>query len=402
MREAVRIAVLVVVVVALAAGAVSVDDVLHGDWSRDEVLVDLVVGVLLAASAMVAALTIVRLTASHEAHRRRGEMLDAIRDVGGEGEALGLLSVLAHQVGGMFEIEHASVYIRDPHDARAYVSVAAHGTAERSASETDEGPIADAVATRKPVFDGRPEPSDQVRQLAAPVIWGAHVRGVLLVEARPERPLRADELGVIANLVALSEHALEHAAARAQLERAAQAGVEALAAAVDVRDNYTADHSDEVVALARRVGERIGLDSRALRDLEFAARLHDVGKIAVPNDILRKPGKLDPHEWDVMRQHTVWGAELLVRVPELAAVAPAVRFSHERWDGGGYPDGIAGDDIPLASRIVSACDAYHAMTSDRPYRAALGVEAARRELTVNAGSQFDPLVVDAVIQEVAS
>ncbi len=112
--------------------------------------------------------------------------------------------------------------------------------------------------------------------------------------------------------------------------------------------------------------------------------------------VLRKPGKLDPDEWSIVEQHPAWGAEMLAKLPELAGVAALVRYEHERWDGNGYPDGLRGEEIPLPSRIVFACDAYHAMTSDRPYRAARASHEALREMRRGAGTQFDPAVVAAL------
>jgi HD-GYP domain-containing protein (c-di-GMP phosphodiesterase class II) len=136
--------------------------------------------------------------------------------------------------------------------------------------------------------------------------------------------------------------------------------------------------------------------------LECAARLHDVGKLGVPEAILRKPGPLDESEWAVMRRHPEWGAQMVARVPGLEGIAEYVRGHHERWDGRGYPDGLAGSRIPLASRVISVCDAFEAMVSRRPYRAPLSFDAALRELLAGAGSQFDPGLVAAVEAESGS
>ena len=131
--------------------------------------------------------------------------------------------------------------------------------------------------------------------------------------------------------------------------------------------------------------------------LRRAAPLHDLGKIGIPDSILRKPGPLDDGDWAFVRQHTVIGERILGASPSLRAVGPLVRASHERWDGLGYPDGLAGEAIPLAARIVAACDAFDAMTGARPYRAELGVDAAVAELERCAGSQFDPVVVGVLV-----
>jgi HD-GYP domain-containing protein (c-di-GMP phosphodiesterase class II) len=139
------------------------------------------------------------------------------------------------------------------------------------------------------------------------------------------------------------------------------------------------------------------MDPSALRDLRYGAVLHDIGKIAVPQAILAKPGPLDPAERAIMERHPLVGEQILAPVEFLAGVAALIRHEHERWDGAGYPDGLAGDDIPLGARIIFACDAYHAMLSERPYRDALPDDQARGELSANAGSQFDPLVVNALL-----
>jgi putative nucleotidyltransferase with HDIG domain len=165
------------------------------------------------------------------------------------------------------------------------------------------------------------------------------------------------------------------------------------------KDAYTAHHSHGVVSLSLAVADRMGLDPSARRRVEFGALLHDIGKIAVPAEIINKPGPLDADEWAVMKLHTVEGQQMLDRVGGvLAEVGRVVRSSHEHFDGSGYPDGLAGDRIPIEARIVSCCDAFSAMTTTRSYRRAMSMEAAREELLRNQGSQFDPDVVDALLE----
>jgi HD-GYP domain-containing protein (c-di-GMP phosphodiesterase class II) len=163
-------------------------------------------------------------------------------------------------------------------------------------------------------------------------------------------------------------------------------------------DEYTGRHTEDVVGLSVLVAERMGVDEDVRQSAELGALLHDIGKIAIPDEIINKPGPLDDAEWVIMKTHTIEGQRMLDQVGGLLGdVGIVVRASHERWDGGGYPDGLAGDAIPLASRIVSACDAYNAMTTDRSYRKAMPVAVAARELRSNAGTQFDPAVVDALL-----
>jgi putative nucleotidyltransferase with HDIG domain len=170
---------------------------------------------------------------------------------------------------------------------------------------------------------------------------------------------------------------------------------------VEADDAYTGEHSKDVVDLTLAVVDELGLSSRERRDAEFAALLHDVGKVRVPNEIINKPGQLTPEERKVVERHTVDGEEMLLRVGGLLAeIGRIVRACHERWDGDGYPDGIAGEQIPLIARIVACCDGYNAMTSDRSYRKALTVSEAIAELQRVSGSQFDPRVVDALLAKV--
>ena len=167
---------------------------------------------------------------------------------------------------------------------------------------------------------------------------------------------------------------------------------------VETDDAYTGSHSRDVVELALEVGRRMGLGVNSLRDLEFGALLHDVGKIAVPNAIINKPGKLNDEEWAIMKTHTIEGQRMLENVGGvLARVGVIVRASHEDFDGTGYPDGLAGDAIPIEARICSACDAFSAMTTDRSYRAAMPLDVAIAELRRCAGTQFDPAVVRTLV-----
>jgi HD-GYP domain-containing protein (c-di-GMP phosphodiesterase class II) len=243
--------------------------------------------------------------------------------------------------------------------------------------------------------------SDLHAVVSVPLSWGATVHGALSIGSTDSaRRFGPEQVRLLSELADVGAVALENLDLRAQVTQSVRAGAEAMALAVDARDSYTAQHSDRVVKLARHVGERLGLDLTALVELEYAARLHDLGKIAVRDEILHKAGKLDDEERELMRQHTLWGEAMLERIPGLEGVAKIVRSAHERWDGTGYPDGLTGQEIPLESRIVFVCDAYHAMTSDRTYRRALEHETAVRQLLSGAGSQFDPEVVGAFLDAV--
>jgi putative nucleotidyltransferase with HDIG domain len=172
---------------------------------------------------------------------------------------------------------------------------------------------------------------------------------------------------------------------------------------VEADDAYTGQHCRSVVALTLDVAERLKLGAERRRNLEFAALLHDVGKVAIPKEIINKPGKLDPHEWTIIKTHTLEGQKMLDRVGGfMRDVGMIVRSHHERWDGGGYPDGLAGEQIPLEARIIACCDTWNAMRTDRPYRKALSYEVASAELTAHSGTQFDPGIVDILIGIVAA
>jgi response regulator RpfG family c-di-GMP phosphodiesterase len=203
-------------------------------------------------------------------------------------------------------------------------------------------------------------------------------------------------LRVLARLIGDQVEAQERAREVRRMEMAA-GNVQALLAALAARDGYTEAHSAAVVHLALAVGRRLGLGTRALEDLEYAALLHDIGKIGVPDAILRKPSGLTAEEWAAMRRHPVIGEQIVASMPPIAHLAPNIRAEHERWDGGGYPDGLSGEEIPPAARIILVCDAHHAMVSDRPYRAAIGSVAAIRELERNAGRQFCPAAAAAAV-----
>ncbi|MEA2404991.1 MAG: hypothetical protein QOE08_1638 [Thermoleophilaceae bacterium] len=198
-----------------------------------------------------------------------------------------------------------------------------------------------------------------------------------------------------------SQERKERYAAALELNQAYRGTVMVLADVVEADDNYTADHCRSVVDLSCAVAERLGLDVQARQDLEIVALLHDVGKIAIPNEIINKPSRLTDDEFTLMKTHTVEGQALLDRVGgRLARVGEMVRSCHERWDGTGYPDGLRDEEIPLPARVVFACDAYSAMTTDRPYRRAMQPEQAIEELRRNAGTQFEPRVVEALVDVV--
>jgi diguanylate cyclase (GGDEF)-like protein/putative nucleotidyltransferase with HDIG domain len=234
-------------------------------------------------------------------------------------------------------------------------------------------------------------------ELAVPVYVGGELWGALGLRSGPETLFDDDDAQLVQSVADHLGAALRTAGLYANLDQTHLGTAAALAAALEAKDSYTADHAQSIADLAASVGTELGLDEERLRDLRYGAIFHDIGKIAIPDAILNKPGPLTEAEFAVIRTHPEVGEQILKPVPFLARVREIVRHDHERWDGGGYPDGLRGEDIPLGARIVLVVDAYHAMRSDRPYRRALSASAARADLLRHAGTQFDPRVVDALL-----
>ena len=311
----------------------------------------------------------------------------------------------------------------------AYVVELCEGDEVWRRREPTSGPVAPAEGARIAVKDGYcgrtvdgslprliPDTRQDARTLDSPLtregdigsyigvplrLSDGRIYGVLSCLSRAASPWLGqrdvDFMQTLADLLVsdLEHRELEEQERRRQVE---ETGLDALLAAIGERDRYTAEHTNAVVELSTTVAARLGLSDPAVEEVRKVAFLHDIGKLGMPDSILQKEGRLDEAEWDMMRTHPEVGARMTACIPGLVYLGPAVRAEHERWDGGGYPDGLAGDEIPLASRIVAVCDAYHAMTSDRPYRVAKSAEFALKELQAHAGGQFDPSVVKEITE----
>ena len=311
-------------------------------------------------------------------------------------------------------LERSWLLLRDPGHAGEVVVAAARGSDPEQVGlrlPADPGVMgqmlrAPAPAVVQPDDGSTQDPGMAVSRgvltmAAAPVSWEGVVRGALAVGTRdPVRQLGQDDMELLGEVAGLSGAALAGQDRRAELAGTVASQVDALATALYVWDGQTRRHSDKVVDLARKTGARMGLDPMELLELELAALLHDVGKLRVPREVLRKPAPLSDSEERLMRNHPAWGSELVSGVPGLQAVALIVRHHHERVDGGGYPGKVAGVRIPVASRIMAVCDAYGAMTEARPYRERRQPHEALSELHDLAGDQFDPAAVDALETEV--
>ncbi len=239
-------------------------------------------------------------------------------------------------------------------------------------------------ALRLGAFDYLMKPFD-LRQVEAVVKRALEYHELVVAKRRYENHL--EEL--------VEQRTIELDRALNSLEGAYRSTLKALTSALETRDSETHGHSERVVSYSLRLGREYGLNSEQMKSLEFGSLLHDIGKIGVPDAILRKPAKLTDEEWERMREHPLHGQQILRGIEFLQGAARVVAQHHEKWDGSGYPLGLSGEDIDLCARIFSVADAFDAITSDRVYRRGKSYEAAAQELDDWAGRQFDPKVVEA-------
>jgi len=260
----------------------------------------------------------------------------------------------------------------------------------------DEGATGRCLRERRPVLRPATGPTG-LCEIAAPVTSGGQLWGAVHVVAFGAGALQGEDADFVEVVCDHLGAALHTADLYHRLDQAYLGTAEALAAALEAKDDYTADHARSIADLVVAVGREFDLDDSHLRDLRYGAIFHDIGKIAIPDAILNKPAPLTPEEFEIIKTHPKAGEQILAPVPFLSKVRRIVRHDHERWDGTGYPDGLRGPQIPIGARIVFVVDSFHAMVSNRPYRKAMPVDDAREELRRNAGTQFDPGVVDAFL-----
>jgi hypothetical protein len=306
-----------------------------------------------------------------------GELLDVFEH--GETEA-----GLSHLAGEGEDAAEARIINGDVFEV--YAPVRARGGRVVGAYEI----YADPTNLRAAVSEGR----HTVWLTVGGVFFLLYLTLVLLVRGASRRLRRQSER--------LRARTSELADSYRQLEANALETIETLNATVEARDAYTGGHSQRVRRFALAIGAELGCDEDQLAKLGHAALLHDVGKVAVPDAILTKPGRLTEDEFDAIKQHPGEGARIVGRLRRLNSLVPAVRYHHERWDGGGYPDGLSAGAIPLEASIIGLADAWDAMTSDRPYRGALEAVDAFREVVEGRGTQFAPVVVDAFARALAA
>lgn len=307
-----------------------------------------------------------------------------------------------------------SVMLIDQNDNELYIA-ASKGLPAHVASSV-KIKIGESVAGRvaqtcKPVFVenietdirfARPNSADRYKSksfISVPLRVKNRVAGVLNVNASPKTAGFEDRdvrlLTILADQAAMT---LENIELYNNLQDFYFEMIQTLARAIDAKDSYTYDHADRARHYAKLIAEKMRLPQAIIRHIEYAALMHDIGKIGIDEQILRKAGKLTAQETDIIKKHPTIGNRIISPVTFLAPVAPMVLYHHEWYDGNGYPEGLAGEEIPLGSRIVAVIDAYDAMTSDRPYRKAMPKERAISELQKGSGSQFDPQAVEVFVK----
>jgi len=241
-----------------------------------------------------------------------------------------------------------------------------------------------------------PDGAGLVNLAALPVAVKGKKRGVLLLCNKRSGPFNEDDTRI---LLAIGQHAglaMENARLHDELTEAYAATIAVLADAIQAKDAYTRGHCEGVSEMALEVGRRLELSETQLEQVRYAALLHDVGKIGIPDGILLKPSKLMPEEYMIIQKHPQIGRDIVARVAALADLADVILHHHEKWDGSGYPHGLSGEEIPLLARIVGAVDAFDAMTTPRPYRNSIEQPAAIEEMRRCSGTQFDPRIVELV------
>ena len=396
-----------------AIGVVVVSKVGIGQFGED----DLKVLKLVAALATVAVESARNQTEQREAAEVSEALLELAAALSLQSSVDGIARMVALALDRLMQCAGISVWLRDGGDL---VPAALVGYTPREDERlmrlrlpASAEPLGPALLTRRvmvvnvdeaPVLAGCLDaaPAGTTFALIAVGERSAN-RGLIVVQRGPRRgpPAPRDER----MLLGIADQALLAVANRAlydELETSFLATVEALGNALDLKDSYTNEHAQALVGMCTAVAERMGLPDADVRDVSFASALHDIGKIGIPLEILNKPARLTVDEFEVMKRHPELGGRIIAPVPALAGARQLVVACHEHFDGSGYPLGLAGDQIPIGARIILACDAYHAMVSDRVYRKAMSSREAVAELRRCAGGQFDAEVVDSLVAVISS
>ena len=325
-----------------------------------------------------------------------------------------VLDAAMEQVVAVTNADSGSIMLLDEDKQTLSISVS-RGIPERIVGDTKialgEGIAGWVASTREalilvddtdPRFRDDLHRNEIVSAISAPVICKDSVIGVINVNRRRSAELFTREnLNVVSSFAGQMAVVIENARLYRDLENTILGTIGALAAAVDAKDPYTFGHSNDVTEYAIAIAAKLGFGESEVQTVRIAATLHDIGKIGIDGAILNKPGKLTEEEWAAMCRHPAIGADILAPLDFLREAVPSILFHHERYGGGGYPSGISGEAIPIGARIISVADSYNAMVSDRPYRTAMARDRAVQELLDNSGTQFDPIVVRAMLDILA-
>ncbi len=333
-----------------------------------------------------------------------------------------VIRVVAMRVGSLIEAQFASVLLPDAGGRFLSIVASFNLSAEyiwavnkKQRIPLNKGPIGDAFSQQRPVFvenvlsDPGYEPWKHMASVqgysslvALPLMAKDESIGVICIYFAEPRLLNSDEIELLTTAANEAAIAIENSRIFNDLQEAFVGTIRSLAETIDAKDTYTRGHSEKVSLYGEAIARSLGLSSEEVVTIRYAGYLHDVGKIGIPDEILRKPGKLSLEEFHIIKKHPVLSERILKPVGIPFPIQPIVRHHHERYDGRGYPDGLVAEEIPLGARILFVADAYEAMTSDRPYRKALSVQRALSELVNNKGAQFDPKVVDAFINVITA
>ncbi len=350
-------------------------------------------------AAALAAATAKMARQSERERGLRGELLEVYRDLRAED-----LPTLLARIGMSLTESEAALFTGPLGENTVsaigldnmpdFVAQALYEFTRRAAREEDSIECNDPSAL--------PDGSALVNIACAPVVVRGNLTGVLLVANKRSGPYTDDDMEILLSIGRHAGIALENQRLHCALGDSFRSTIAVLADAIEAKDPYTRGHCESVSRIAVEVARRLGIKDGALEEMQYAALLHDVGKIGIPDGILLKPGKLSPEEFVIIQKHSAIGSDIIKRVPSLQNIAPIVLHHHERLDGSGYPDGQSGNEISLSSRIIGVVDAFDAMTSIRPYRESWTTGVAVSELQRCAGSQFDPDVVEVLEQIVMS
>ena len=350
-----------------------------------------------------------------EEERRSGEAANALLRVSEaltrRGDVDGVLDELVASASDLLGGVRVSVWLREPDGSFRCRAQIGHDTEEDRGMflATVPAGVVDRylLSSTDPFFMPEETVADVAEQLGigfeagpaliAPMTWEPDGAATIMAMGPPGWRITPWHLRLARGVADMASLALGNVHRFADMEKAFMETVEVLANALEAKDPYTHGHARQVARIARAVGSEMGMDEEELRQLELAGVFHDIGKIGVATNIISKPGALDEREWAEVRKHPAIGDQIMAPVEFLQPIRPLIKSSHERWDGGGYPNGLAGEEIPPGARIIAVCDAWHAMTSDRSYRKALPEKEALRRLREASGTQFDPAAVDAFL-----